>query len=406
MATIELREWAFNKAIEELAKINKRAEKLDLPSVSFAVISRYTKPEPKLPKDHLFYIPTDTVDRPYVELEYSVEPVKIAGYTPIATLTWDHSEAIAYVWPGQELPLEESQSAECDHCKKIRNRNRTFVLQADNGEYVRVGSACVKDYIGHSPERILAQVKFLSDLDAILTSTGGAGGRREKKVFELEFVLTNVAAAIRNYGWLGVAKAEEYGRDATAHIVYEWLYEREPRDGYLKPKVTVTAVDVSVAVAAIEWAKVQIPNNNYIANIGTIAKDGYGTFKEFNMAVSMVAAHFRAIEKEEDRIAREKAKEDRDDARLRSEYVGTVGEKVILSARLVLAKVVDSLYGATTLTKWETESGDIITWFASSNPEVEVGELYGIVGKVKDHRTYLDSKETLLTRCKIERIAV
>ena len=210
--------------------------------------------------------------------------------------------------------------------------------------------------------------EFLSDIDSILTSSSGSGERGDKKVFELEFVLTSVASAIRNYGWLGVAKAEEYGRAATAHIVNEWLYESEPKNGYIKPKVKVTVEDVSSAIAAIEWARdLSIRNSNYLQNIHLIAVDGYGTFKEFNMAASILASHSRATEDESQRLEKIRAEA----AKPISEYVGTVGEKVAVNATLVVVKGIESMYGLTTLTKWETEAGEVLTWFASSNPELD-----------------------------------
>ena len=61
MAKIKLREWASKRAIEQLDKINKRAEKLSLPPVSYSVSPRYLKPEPRLPVDHIFYDSTDLV---------------------------------------------------------------------------------------------------------------------------------------------------------------------------------------------------------------------------------------------------------------------------------------------------------------------------------------------------------
>ena len=42
-----------------------------------------------------------------------------------------------------------------------------------------------------------------------------------------------------------------------------------------------------------------------------------------------------------------------------------------------------------------------MTWWASSNQQLEVGREVTLTGTVKGHETYRDGKSTVLTRCKI-----
>jgi hypothetical protein len=45
--------------------------------------------------------------------------------------------------------------------------------------------------------------------------------------------------------------------------------------------------------------------------------------------------------------------------------------------------------------------GRTLTWFANTNPEMNVGEKYRIKGTVKKHDEYNEWKQTILTRVKV-----
>ena len=79
------------------------------------------------------------------------------------------------------------------------------------------------------------------------------------------------------------------------------------------------------------------------------------------------------------------------------------GEKVEdLTVTFVSKREFDGYYGLTNILTFETEEGNVLTWYTSTNQNLEIGESYFISGKIKDRKEYKGVKTTILTRCKIQ----
>jgi uncharacterized OB-fold protein len=46
-------------------------------------------------------------------------------------------------------------------------------------------------------------------------------------------------------------------------------------------------------------------------------------------------------------------------------------------------------------------SGNVLVWFTSSAPEVEIGDRVRLTGTVKRHGEYQGVRQTVMTRCKV-----
>ena len=79
------------------------------------------------------------------------------------------------------------------------------------------------------------------------------------------------------------------------------------------------------------------------------------------------------------------------------------GEKVEdLTVTFVSKREFNGYYGLTNILTFETEEGNVLTWYTSTNQNLEIGENYFISGKIKDRKEYKGVKTTILTRCKIQ----
>ena len=79
------------------------------------------------------------------------------------------------------------------------------------------------------------------------------------------------------------------------------------------------------------------------------------------------------------------------------------GEKVEdLTVTFISKREFDGYYGLTNILTFETEEGNVLTWYTSTNQNLEKGESYFISGKIKDRKEYKGVKTTILTRCKIQ----
>lgn len=82
-----------------------------------------------------------------------------------------------------------------------------------------------------------------------------------------------------------------------------------------------------------------------------------------------------------------------------STYIGEKGE--LLSKEVFLASESFNSYYSSTFYTFVSKEGDILTWFTSLEPEIELGDELIITGKVKSHIEDEDGrKETRLIRCK------
>ena len=88
-----------------------------------------------------------------------------------------------------------------------------------------------------------------------------------------------------------------------------------------------------------------------------------------------------------------------------SNYVGEVGdkvEKVVTLKRVNFFETNYGYYGTTVgIYCFEDENGNVIVWKTASAPEMKIGEIVKICGKVKELGEYKGTKQTVLTRCKI-----
>ena len=83
--------------------------------------------------------------------------------------------------------------------------------------------------------------------------------------------------------------------------------------------------------------------------------------------------------------------------KINSEWVGTVGEKILTTVKVMDQKTIDSIYGQTTLISMRDETGHSFKTFTTSvATDWEIGRTLNIKGTVKAHNEYRGVKETLL----------
>lgn len=85
-----------------------------------------------------------------------------------------------------------------------------------------------------------------------------------------------------------------------------------------------------------------------------------------------------------------------------SEWIGEVGKRIpATQVTLKRTYYYENQYGVNTVYTFETENGSVITWFTKVDINKENGDVFSIVGTVKDHSTYNNQKQTVLTRVKV-----
>lgn len=84
-----------------------------------------------------------------------------------------------------------------------------------------------------------------------------------------------------------------------------------------------------------------------------------------------------------------------------SKYVGEVGEKINLELKLIYQKEISSQWGPSVIYSFKDINGNELTWF-TKGLDLRNGITYNVVGTVKSHQTFRGTKQTVLTRCKVQ----
>lgn len=382
--------------------LNERAVKLAAEPIVFYPIGHYSFTDKK---HKVHYHTAVFIEGSRIRLE--------GDYRFIGTLEHDPAGNILRAVPGESIPaMYRTVDPACDHCQLKRQRKDTYIVGAEDGEYLQVGKTCLKDFVGHrAPAAIAAWAEYLADLANYIEEEYFEGGGHETGISS-NYYLTLVAASIRLFGWTSRSKARDTGNLATADTAAWWADEdskhgakhnalvdehgRQLTTRRGQPYQTEPA-DLETAKAAISWAQAlegdAIVESDYLWNLHIVAQaDGF-TWRQIGLAASMIPAFSRA---QSDRAERED--------RPPSNWVGDLKKRQeFTDLDLDGVYSFETYYGVTYLHKFYDPDGNIIVWKTGSVC-LETDYLYTGKATVKAHDIYRDEKQTVVTRAALERI--
>lgn len=395
-----------------LEKLTRRAKKLGKPTPILTKVGEHEEVVDK--KKGLV--------RKYIEVTIDSVPVCVNSWDFIAKIELGDSEVglIIYrvpdVLPDIDIPLEYRQTTNyCSHCNKSVWRNNVYVLRHQvTNQWMQVGTQCLGQFLGGvNPEDVVKNMECLIDFDAICL------GAQDPNFFgfgsgaihlDLEQTLTFTAFVIKSAGWLSRSKARELSQQdeyktATADLVNSAYFTPE-RDQSEKVKALVREFDeitqeekdkfTSQVEAALAWIRStdDEQNSDYYHNL-LICCSGE-TFNKKHMGI--VASLLVAYQNTMGRLEELKAKQNK---ALTLTHLGTVGKRETFHVTVKRLHEMQSQWGSKVGIFMEDKSGNRLTWWATSNPDVEIGTSYEIVAGVKSHDTYQNAPTTTITRAKI-----
>lgn len=402
--TVKLPKAGLPRLRAEVAKLNKRAGKIDVEPVSLSVLREWL----------------ETMTHPYAGLdgfasEVVYVEVELSGRSPVLPGGWifvgaiDHAEA-GNLTHGEDPVMKSFRKAapDCAHCGMKRKRNKTVIVRSESGEVVQVGSTCLKDFLGYhgNPERI---VGWMDEFGSIGEDDDDD---RERGSFRrygepVDAFLTVVAATVRTHGW--AARSQSYvtpTADMVSMLVYGYSLKSDDPMREKLEAVKIEDRDKIEAKRLAEFAR-SIPedtDNDYLNNVRVSLSGSFVEPKHFGIAASVVVA----CQKEEERAERAREREAARDAErasaLASVWVGEVGERQEFARVLVtFVREVASDYGDKFLVSMTDEDGNQLRTFSSGSfgYGATKGDEYRIKATVKSHDLYQDQKQTMLSRVAI-----
>ena len=417
----EIPDTNWSEFESRIAKLQRRAAKLQSASISFEVVERYFDFSHTVRNQ----IKSGHVTREQATAQcrlYEWRKVRVTGEAPVlpgfyflASIEPSDAGNLILGLGGKVTEQEFAQLVEahqhkpigCDHCKLARDRAKSYLVRAQGtGEVFEIGRTCLRDFLGHkNPEAIAAWCEIfalgLSSLSELEEEREGGSGRSSH--LPLDWYLGWVAASIRTNGWIprsapGLSTADDAICCACGYAPY----------GHCKdplPRYSVEESDKATARAATEWAANLAHNgNDFLYNLSVLAQNEVIPERRIGLAAAIVSAYLR----EQGQIAERERKA----AAQPSAWVGEIGKRQIFTLTLVKLIVIDkefSQFGPTYLHKFVDQAGNDISWFAS-NPDfvrdsggrgrtLSEGETVQLKGTVKKHDTYQGRNQTVLSRC-------
>lgn len=379
------------EATEALQKLKKKAERNGYPDISWVFSNPRNEVREIYSRRVTRKIGVQLIDLTIIGFETA--PV-IQDHKFLARVEFTDAGNIIDRIPDAVIPQKyRDTTCFCEHCKISRRRKSVYILETPKGETIQVGKSCLKEYLGkETPESILYKFNMIRQFKELSDTYG-----KFFMDYSTAEMIAVTAAVIRLYGWVSMVQSMNSSGDitATANIMRVW-YDTSSNEHVRKEQEKINAElkeeDWDLLGKIREWLTTK-EQTDYIYNLGVILSGDTVDPKRISYAVSSVAAYLKDMA-----ILETKKKEQ--DVVSTSAFVGVVGDKITTKVVLSNAKTIEGRFGNTILFTFEDNQGNIYKWFSTNCPKLQIGSNLSITGTVKEHSTFRDVKQTMLTRVK------
>lgn len=393
METYRIPAVNFPRLLDEIERMNKRAQKLGTDPVKLTVLDRVVE---KKKNEVVGFEYEET----YHLCKVEGEPPRLEGWTLVAVIEpVPNGENLIREVPGEVCPTQfRTTDMHCDQCGSHRKRTAIFVLKHDDGEHKQVGRQCIADFLGHkSPESLLNRAEYILDFARLArdAESEGWGSINSELVVPTTAFVTITSAVIRKLGWLPKSKAE-FGERSTADIVWDICVNSEDPSviRFMREKgIRAEASDEALATAAVKWATEidpQSASNTYMHDLGVCCRQNYVDHRRTGYVASVLQAYQRHLAREAEKQSVGKT----------SKHVGELGKRQVFeNLQVVLIYPYSIGIYPRTLVKFRDPQGNVIIWKASGVPEwPQLGASFTLKATVFRFDNYEGVAETEIQR--------
>ena len=312
----------------------------------------------------------------YTEFDLVGEIPVINGWKIVAAI--DHLNGVNIInkFPGieQEIPVEfYDRKPYCEHCNSYKIKKQSILIQnLSTQEYKHVGKTCLKDFFNKDVDSFIAYYGSMMDLISSIDSEYSERISGEYS-YNIREILHIAFCSIRQWGY--VKSAEE---GSTKNSIYSFF---GPSYKYFEFEES----DWTNVELAIEWLATQSPSD-FINNLNNLVKAEYISNKHFGYVAGLAGCYLKSISEKREKVA------------INNEFTGTVGKRDNFTVSLLNKIAIQSFYGVSYLHIFLDNTAHKLSWFASKDSDMEVGNTYKIKGTVKSHKEYKGENQTQLTR--------
>ena len=324
------------------------------------------------------------------------------------TPAYEETDPCASEYEAKLMELGKQNKNCCDHCNKVRTRKALFLFKKE-GKIWTIGSSCAKEWHGVNIEGFLSAWKcvgnFMDEDDC-----GYRDNAMRRALFVSE-ILTYTVASIERMGFVHGKYSNTTADDAMC--CYNWVHVPESRKGRSTPETLdfyrTNRDRINEIISKMsDWYTTFEPTNLFDQNLRSAVLDLALTVNQAPWAVVKWMQNNGLEVKKGDGITPGGFVKP-EVLQAPNEFVANVGDKVSEEGQIVMTRAFDGDYGVTYMIKINTSKG-VLVWFSSkfdhencNYNDLVVGTKIKITGKVKKLDTYNDSKQTVITRCKLSK---
>lgn len=328
----------------------------------------------------------------------------------------DDSSRIVTCENEEVAKILRSEKMVCDCCKKNMTRGKYLAFLKSGKEVNRenviiLGRNCAKNYFPFNVDLYLSGLEFVYN-DLIEEYDFDTSFRRHRETHvNTAWLAFCVGKVTKDYTIYNKADPESCAR-STREDVTDYLNDVSYDYGRKKFRDDYADIAVSDFEEVREWLITTYQNpiyNEFNMNIHSVLFDAENNLRsEINKKYLGIAVYaFVGARRNVDKI---KARELEHKDEMKSEWIGTKGDKFEMELVFVKSIWFESQFGYSAFHFFKDENGNTFKWSSAKDLMVKEGsaerclaqgEKIKLKGSIKDHSEYNGVKQTVITRCKI-----
>ena len=356
-----------------------------------------------------------------------------------------HTEGLVIpVDPDNDLPEGlDATDTTCDHCGTNRRRNKSFLIQNNDGEWKRVGGACVKQFLGVNPESFFKLVQAFRDFREYESPFDEDGNHipstYHRKLWNPELQAVDIDKLISMFEvqveldgkyikneWkeVGTGRHDRWGQEFTKMVRANQGEStadnvRRTFDIIESPLYSETEYDINeelVEDVYKYWNSIEVTGKTTTEDVWNhetgeyeekevTIYSGYDDFMnktkkygqkkririmDINQIIPSINTYFEWKKKQSEPV---------------SNYIGTVGEKVGMELTVTNVSGFEGAYGWTNVYKMVDSNNNQVTKFGTINSRylvsgetIEEGSVLKFKAEIKKHEEFRGKKQTTIGR--------
>lgn len=283
------------------------------------------------------------------------------------------------------VPTNVKKSKICQHCNTKRNRKKLYVFRKiSTNEFISVGSTCCKEYFGIDVDReIINFEKIIEKLGSIKLSYYTIN---EDNYVSVDSVLMKIITYYYSYD--NKLKNVNYSsyKDELKEVINSYSIFYDEYGKTLKDN----RADIFKEIEEIKEYILNMNDieNEYLNNVKLILQND----KMSNKLVSYLSYVYRMVQL--DKYNKQEKEQNS------SNYIGEVGNKIEIEVAFDKAFSYLSYYNddRVYINLFKDRKGNVLKWVTGK--QVKDGN-YILKGRIKEHSSYKDTKQTVVTRCNL-----